>query len=109
MTPLSWCIAISTAANVLTAAFIGWFLVSKPYVNVNGSVRVNGSVSMDGAVRVRPADDDIIFKVAVCEKSREVYGNSLVPVIHCASLDQKDQNALNGIKTYGLSVLPHTQ
>jgi hypothetical protein len=97
MTPLSWCIVISTAANVLTAALIGWFLLARPYVHVTGDVGVDGSVSVEGAVRVRPADDDI-FKVAVCDK--------WVDGIHCASLDQ---NTLYGTKSYALSVVPHNQ
>ena len=110
MTPLSWCIVISTAANVLTTALIGWFLLAKPYVNVHGFVGIDGSVSVDGAVRVRPANDvDAIFKIAVCEQSSEVSGKLVLPVIHCTSLDQTGQNAVNGIKSYGLSVVPHSQ
>ena len=109
MTPLSWCIVISTAANVLTTALIGWFLLAKPYVNVHGFVDIDGSVSVDGTVRVRPANDDTIFKIAACEQADELYGNSLVPFIHCASLDQTGQNPVNSIKSYGLSVVPHSQ
>jgi hypothetical protein len=109
MTPLSWCIVVSTVANVLTAALIGWFLLAKPYVHVTGGVGIDGSVSVDGTVRVRPANDDTIFKIAACEQTSELYGNSLIPVIHCTSLDQTGQNPVNTIKSYGLSVVPHSQ
>jgi hypothetical protein len=118
MTPLSWCIVISTVANVLTAGMVGWFLLAKPDVHVGGGVSVYGRVSVDGGtIEVTQADKDAIQKVEICTEATELSttpslfpsdkpGPRYVPVIHCASIDQSSQFGTPPIRSYGLSVVP---
>jgi hypothetical protein len=116
MTPLSWCIVVSTAANVAIAAMVGWFLLIRPVVNVGGYVSIAGGVRVDGGtIGVRPTDDDdAIFKVQLCEQTTELSQFNLPPnnkremirATHCASLDQTTSF---GIKSYGLSVILPTR
>jgi len=120
VTPLTWCIVISTAANVSTAAMVAWFLMARPPVHVNGGVSVHGSVQVDGGtIDVRQADKDAIQKVEICTQTSELStiplpsfsgskqsGPQYVPVIRCASLDPSSQFGNPPLRTYGLSVVP---
>jgi hypothetical protein len=96
MTPLSWCIVISTAANVATAAMVGGFLLTRPYVHVTGYVNVDGSVKVDGGTVETKPEQDSVQKVAICETSG----------VNCASLDQ---HSFFGMPSYSLSVAPVRQ
>jgi hypothetical protein len=113
LTPLSWCLVISTAANVATAAMVGWFLLVQPNVHVTGFASVDGTVRVaGGTLDVQPADKDAILKVQLCEQTSELSEFTLppnnkremVPVTRCASIDQAA--VLGGFKSYGLSVVP---
>jgi hypothetical protein len=95
MTPLSWCIVASTAANVAIAAMVAWFLFAGPIVRVRGYVSVAGPVEVDGTVVTKPADD-AVQKVEICEAIGKY-------TIHCASLDQ---HSVFGMASYSLSVAP---
>jgi hypothetical protein len=120
VTPLSWCIVISTAANVSTAAMVAWFLMTQPSVHVSGGVFVRGSVQVDGGtIDVKQADKDTIQKVEICTQTSELStfplpsfsdskqsGPQYVPVIHCASIDQSSQFGNPPLRSYGLSVVP---
>jgi hypothetical protein len=112
--------AISTAANVSIAAMVGWFLLTGPDVHVRGRVSVYGSVNVDGGtIDVKQADKNAIQKVEICTEASEFsttptllpFGGSqsgphLVPVIHCASIDQASQFGTPPIRSFGLSVVP---
>lgn len=115
MTPLAWCMVISTTANVAVAAMVGWFFLASPTVQVRGSVGVHGSVKVDGGtIEATNADKDAIQKVQICEQTSELptsptiapFGTKPGPrrVIHCASIDQASQ--LGGIRSFGLSAVP---
>jgi hypothetical protein len=113
MTPLSWCLVISTAANVATAAMVGWFLLARPDVHVSGSVNAYGEMRVTGGtVDIGSIDKDAMLNVQLCEKTSELSDfplppnnkRELVPVVHCASIDQAA--SYGGIKSYGLSVVP---
>jgi len=95
MTPLSWCLVVSTAANVATAAMVGWFLLARPSVHVTGYVSIAGPVEVDGTVVTKPADD-AVQKVEICETIGKY-------AVHCASLDQ---HSVFGMPSYSLSVAP---
>jgi opacity protein-like surface antigen len=112
MTPLSWCIVVSTIANVLTAAMVGWFLLARPDVHVSGGVSVYGGVRVNGGnVEVTSADKDAILKVQICEETSELSSfpmpptnkPQMAPATHCASIDQ---TTVYGFKSYGLSAIP---
>jgi hypothetical protein len=116
MTPLSWCIVVSTAANVAIATMVGWFLLVRPAVHVIGGVSVYGGVHVDGGtIEVTTADKDTIQKVQICEQTSELSKYPLppnnraemVPVIHCASIDPSGHFA--GFDSYGLGVVPARQ
>jgi hypothetical protein len=116
MTPLSWCIVISTAANVSIAAMVALFLIAQPSVRVSGGVFVRGSVQVDGGtVDIKQADKDAIQKVEICTQTSELStlpplpgfeqsGPRYVPAINCASLDRS--SSIGGYVGYGLSVVP---
>jgi hypothetical protein len=95
MTPLSWCIVASTAANVAVALMGAWFLFVRPPVHVMGYVSIAGPVEVDGTVVTKPADD-AVQKVEVCETIGKY-------TVHCASLDQ---HSVFGMSSYSLSVAP---
>lgn len=109
MTPLSWCIVVSTVA---TAAMVGWFLLARPDVHVSGSVNAYGEMRVTGGtVDVGSFDKDAMLQVQLCDKTSELSDYTLppnnkremVPVTRCASIDQAASYA--GIKSYGLSVV----
>lgn len=112
MTPLSWCIVISMVANVATAATVGWFLISRPYIHVSGAVAVTGNVQVDGGtIEVRP-DKNAVQKVQVCEETSELStlppiggdrgGPQTVRAVHCAGLEKGPAM----YDDYGLRVVP---
>ncbi len=58
---LSWCIMISTGANVAVTCMIAWFLIGQPEVKVEGSVFVHGKTSEGNAEPL---------KVQLCDSHR---------------------------------------
>jgi opacity protein-like surface antigen len=115
LTPLSWCIVISTIANVATATMVGWFLLARPDVHVSGGVSVYGGVRVEGGtVEVTPVDKDAIQRVEICTQTSELsdiplppdFKRKTVPAVHCASIDQSAQFGSPPIRSYGLSVVP---
>ena len=96
MTPLSWCIVISTAANICIAAMVAWFLFMRPLVHVTGYVTVDGSVQLDGGTVTTKPDKDAVQRVEICEQIGQFR-------VNCASLDQ---HSVFGMPSYSLSVAP---
>jgi hypothetical protein len=96
MTPLSWCLVVSAAANVATAVMVGGFLLARPNVHVTGFVTVDGSVQVDGGTIETKPDKDAVQKVAICEQIGDY-------TVHCASLDP---HQVFGMPSYSLSVAP---
>jgi hypothetical protein len=113
MTLLSWCVVVSTIANVLIATMLGWFLLATPSVRITGDVSVHGGVRVNGGtIEVTPSPDRReILKVQICEETSELSPFNLppqnkpemIPVTHCASIDEVSRY---GIKSYGLSIVP---
>lgn len=114
-TSLTWCLIVSTVANVATAGMVAWFLAAKPFVHVSGGVSIYGGVHVDGGSIDVNTDKDVIQKVMLCEQAYEtskvpippVLGersSQLVPVIRCASLDPS--GPYGSKLSYGLSVVP---
>jgi hypothetical protein len=112
LTPLSWCIVISTAANLSIAAMVAWFLFARPDVHVSGSVNAYGEMQVTGGtVDIGSIDKDAMLNVQLCEHTSELSDfplppnnkREMVPVVHCAGLDSHEQF---GFKSYGLSVVP---
>ena len=116
LTPLSWCLIISTVANISTAAMVAWFLIARPYVDLSGGVSIYGGVRVDGGTVEVKNDKNTIQKVVICEETFELSklpplpvlgersGSQLVPVTHCASLDPSGPYGTKS--SYGLSVVP---
>jgi hypothetical protein len=87
LTPLSWCIVVSTAANVAVAFMAAWFLIAKPYVNVEGYTDVSGSV------KISSLPYDAVLKVKICDDRR------------CADL-YPASTGFGGTNYLGLMVVP---
>jgi len=80
-TPLTWCLIVSTAANVTTAGMVAWFLFARPYVHVSGGVSIYGGVHVDGGRIDVNTDKDAIQKVMLCEQTYETSIAPMLPVL----------------------------
>ncbi len=115
-TPLTWCLIISTIANVTTAGMVAWFLIARPPVHVSGGVSIYGGVRVDGGTIDVSNDKNAIQKVMLCEEAYETSKVPIPPILgqpssqqvkvtHCASIDNTG-SAIAGFQSYGLSVVP---
>ncbi len=115
-TPLTWCLIVSTVANVTTAGMVAWFLIAKPPVHVSGSVSIYGGVRVDGGTIDVNTDKDAIQKVMLCEEAYETSKVPIPPILgqpssqqvkvtRCAALDRSGPS-IAGFRSYGLSVVP---